>query len=648
MIRLFLKEYRSLLPLQVLMILTESGDIFYRPWLERLDEASWTHISSYIEPGEGASFGLILLIFGLLVAYSLFPREHDEKTIEFLYSLPVSRLRIFLAKAAAGWTVLVVSALCLQLTDFLLQASNPQSFSGEQWRPSTAAAAAFLHAMVAGIILCHGLLISFLRRFGLIPYAIAGWIVISLERISPAFTWLNFTNLLSLEYEGQRVVIPWGELSLHIALALLTLAAAYVLWTGAAERFVAWWERIQSVTAGRIALGCTTFVVIFAFCGLAVAFLSRSVSEELESQLPDEVREPTSPSMGTNRVETARFTFTYPSSEHQRVSPLLQEAGHLHERLRQLLGAEPGGRIVVDMTDESGHHQGITAWTTMRVGLLGIENDDYLRHVFAHELTHAFQFQMSNRRMADNARATQHFCEGSAEHYAHQLAPMPDLLRASRRVALASWERHRISFEDLADNDRLEAEYDPHLVYTLGETWTAALVAACGGDAPGRVLRAMARDDAPRDLDPLPFWQHTLQVSECDSEEVALRWQQLLTEGAAAEREFLDALPRLGGGIADSSARRLTLLATMDRPPLSSEQFPTLEYIVRVRDNPAADDTQIRAFRGARIEEGDGRSVRITIPRAALRGRRFQFQLGILFHTDGWAWFERWQWAEVP
>lgn len=639
MIPLYLKELRTLVPLQILLILTNSGDVLYRPLVERLDEQAWTDISSYIEPGEGAALGVGLMILALLVAFSLLPREHEERTIEFLYSLPVSRWRIFLAKAAAGATVLVVGCVVLQVTDGLLQSPNRQSYLGEQWRLGLAAQMALLQSAFALCVLCHGLLLSFWRRLGLIPYAIAGWIILSLERVSPSFAPLNMMNLLALEYEGRRLVMPWDELALHGAVALAAFFAAFALWMGRGEWFTALWERLRRRAWGKLSLGCATVMVVVAFTGLVLSLWG---GEEMD-RLDEPGQAPPERSFQRATATTERFEFTYPDNLRGRAQVLIAEADRLHERLRARLGAEEGDRVVVDLTEQSPHHEGITAWTTMRVGLVGEPDDARLRRIFVHELVHAFQFQLTDRRLADNGRAVRFFAEGSAEYYAQELVPDAQARRALRRTAVASWRRHQVRFQTLADDVELTARLDPLLVYTLGESWTAALVEACGPEAPGRVLRAIGRSGAPRDLAPPAFWRDTMQAAECDLEQVLGVWEGLLAEEAEAEADFLEALPRLGGGVVGSDGSMVRVLATLDRPPRSADDG----YLLRARDDPSVGVHGLRSFQG-RTLPGDGRQVEFEVPRSLTRGERFQVQLGVKFDPHSWAYFEPWQDLEVP
>lgn len=643
MIALYLKELRALLPLQVLVVLANSGDVLYRPLTQRLDEKAWTDISSYLRPSEGGAYGVELLVFGLLVAYSLFPREHDERTIEFLYSLPVTRRAIFAAKALAGLTVLVVGAVVLQITDGLLQAWNPQSFVGEQWRLDVSVSVAFLQVAVGACVLCHGLLISFFRRFGLIPYAMVWWAALSLERVAPEAAVLNLVNLLELEYEGGRVLIPWGGLALHGAVALACLAGAALAWTGVGEEASAVWARLHRGGAGRFALGCATVGAVVGLVGL-FSLLWAAAPQDGPGLGADDGLQPVS--YQVDRAETARFDFTYPANLRGRALPLIRGADALHERLRRRLGAGVGARVVVDMTGTSPFHEGITAWTKMRVGLAEAADDARLRYVFTHELVHAFEFQESRRRIGDEPRAAAFFAEGLAEWLTFEIEPDEARRRSSRRTALAAWSRQRVRFEVLADEALLAARHDPLLVYSLGETWVAALVDACGERAPGDVLRALGREGAPSRLEPVALWQDALQATGCGLEGVLSAWERRMEAGVAAEADFLAALPRLGGGVVGVDGDEVLVVATLDRDP-GPALGPDATPLLRVRDGPSADVTRIRTFMPSG-PPGPGRRVEFRVPAALVRGRRFELQLGIAFDPQSWPAFEPWQSVEAP
>jgi hypothetical protein len=321
--------------------------------------------------------------------------------------------------------------------------------------------------------------------------------------------------------------------------------------------------------------------------------------------------------------------------------PLIAGADAAYEEVRAYLGGTNREPIVVDMTEVSGDHAGIAAWQKIRMGLVGDDlTDAYLMRVFKHETTHAFQFQESDRRMSSNAVATRFFAEGSAEFVSLALDPSPETLRPPRQIAIAIYKRQRIRFEDLCDGATFSIRHDTNQVYALGETWTAALVRAHGSRAVGDVLRAMGRQDAPRDLKPLEFWQDTLQAAGCNLEQTLAAWEQLMDELAAEEAEFLEALPNMGGGISEYDSDSVTLLATLDRDPI-----PDVTYRVRYRDDAGARDTEIHTLTGVKVGP---RRVFFLLDRDDLRGRTFQYQFGQHTGKGAWPYFEEWQTAPVP
>jgi len=628
------KELRALLPLLVLCAALFGLNLLYVPLVERLDEVSWTGaMDGAIRPGGDGALSVLLLIVSLVVAYSLFPREHDDGTIAFLYSLPTTRGRVFLAKVTAGALVLAGGVLAQHLVAWLLQLPNGQSFTGEQFRLATAAKHAFLEGAFCAVILAHGVLASFLRRFGLILYFGLVWAVLGLQDLSPAFGWLDASHLLDLDYDGRRLLIPWGALAVHAGVAAAALGAAALLWTGAAERFTAAWLGATAAPLGKVALGCGTAALV----GLLFAF-----SIYLAVKAEDSDREPVVyPDFHPVAVETARYELVYPDAFRARSLRLIRRADAIHAEVRAALGAEPGARIVADLTEVSPHHAGIASWEKIRVGVAAATDEAELRRTFAHETVHAFQYRLSDRRLREKGRSVRFFAEGLAEWVAWEVVPDPELRRANRLLAVAAWRRHRLRFAELTDDDAFRAAHDSHLVYPVGETWCQALVDVAGPEAPGDVLRALARPDAPRDLAGVELWQDTLQALGLELEAVNAAWEARLAALAEAEAEALAALPRLGGGVVAATAGELLLRASADPLPPDAADWT---WLVRVRSGPADEDVDYRVYEG-RLQP-DGR-LAFEVPKGVLRGRSFDLQLGAQPDPRVLPFYEDWQTALV-
>lgn len=629
------KELRALAPIALLGVLVMSGDLLYRPFTQRHDESSWTDIANYIEPGGNGGLGWVLLLLAVSVAYAAYPREHDEGTIALLHALPIRRSTIYLAKVGAGLLTLFAMVAALFLTDALQSNVIATSLEGGQWRFELALQLSLLQLAVCIVVYGHALLASVLRLFGLIPYAVFLLLANTLEDLAPPLMWANPIELLAARYDGRALVFPWAGLSAQLAIAALAYGLAYLAWAGPAARIGAAFQRLRASMIGKAAFGCASV--------LTVAFVALIAGMFLMTGLPgDDSNESATPSLETTEVRTERYLLTVPSALSARAEPLIDDADRLHEAVRARLGAEVGPELVADLTDTSTEHLGIAAWTTLRVGL-AVERDPVrLKRTFTHETAHAFQHRITDGRHRLAPSATRFFAEGSAEHLAFGVVPDDEALARARIIAAATWRRHRMRFDDLADDTRLRARFDPMLVYPLGELWTAALVETYGDEALGDLLRAMGRSDAPKDLTPRAYWEDALRAGGYDLETVLAAFERRIATIAEDEREAIERLPRIGGGVRERAGARLVLEAVLDRDPP-----PGARSMVRVRSGPDARDTETFGVEG-QPDPADPRRVTFRILSALLPSSRFQVLFSVLPEGSEWAFSESWQWASAP
>ncbi len=627
MIALFKKELRGHLPLLALVVVIFGGDFLYWPFAEHLDELTWVEQSGQLQPGEGKFYALVLMVLTWIAAYSAFPREHDEKTIEFLYALPVTRGQIFLAKGLAVWTVMVVGVALDHLAGATAQALNPQSFLGEQWRFGLAAQIALLNMFFCAVMVAHGLLLSFLRRFGLIVAGAVGTLVLQIKQHSRGHSYVDPTELLALEYLGDNLVWPTTGLMFHAGGALIAGALAYALWMGSAERLTLGYARLQSNRAGKVALGCVPILLIMIAIGWLTAWAVKE-SEDTEQVVYREFL--------PVRAESLWYDFTYDSSQTGAAQTLIRQADAVYEQVAAAMGAEVGPRIDADLTDLGSGHAGIAQGGVIRLALETLDADDSLYTLY-HETVHSFQFQLAGGRVPERASSIRFFIEGSAEYIAMELWDDPDARRAHRRLAAAAFERHNIRFEELLDDDGFDADHDSNLVYVLGETWTAALVESCDALAPGRFFRALAREDAPEDLSGITLWQDTLRAAGCALEPAVAIWGERMTQLVANEGEFLEQLPSMGGGVVEVKNDQLIVQASFDRPLAN----PADEYYLRVRRDASVSLDQAYVF-SSTISE-DGQSVNFRVPVAWVDDGTFELQFGQSIPGARWPFFEDWQ-----
>jgi hypothetical protein len=656
---LLAKELRSLVPIAALVLLLHGSDLLVAPLMERLDERPWATREETAGEAETTA-AVVLMGLALLVAYSLFPREHDDGTIRFLLALPVTRRAVFAAKVLAGFGVLAAGVACSSAAAWLLCLPNHQSFTGEQFRTGVALGTAFLYAAYSGIVMCHGVLLSFFRRFGLLAYAIAAWAIHGAKSIDPAAAILDPTRLVRIEIVCRSLVVPWRDLAVHGAIAAVALLAAYVLWTGPAERATEAFARFAGRLSGRVLLGLAAF-------GLVVAIVA--TLERVFGDAPQRVRYE---SFEAARIDTVHYRFTYPIGQRGAALDLVRAADGIHEAVRRALdapgGAEgavaPSGRIpggaegavapsglasanrkfVVDLTERGREHLGLAAWQKIRIDISREPLRHWFKHALVHETVHAFELAVSSRRIQENAVATGIFDEGLAEYLAFRLSgDGPERLVASRRLAAAACERARIRPDELLDMKVFRTRHDPELVYPVGETWVAALCRAYGAAAPGRLLRAMDRPGAPQRLAPRAFWADTLRAAGFDLEQTNRTWQGLVREAAAVERAYLDRIPRLSGGVLGRSGDDVTLSARADRPVP-----PGARCLARLRSPGADEDDRNDVVAGTPERQAGGRVWLFRVDSDRLVDQRFEFQLGIEMPGMDRPYFEEWQTALVP
>jgi hypothetical protein len=104
-----------------------------------------------------------------------------------------------------------------------------------------------------------------------------------------------------------------------------------------------------------------------------------------------------------------------------------------------------------------------------------------------------------------------------------------------------------VDFAEMTDSDLLSARRDTNLVYPFGEIFVEALVTRYGEPAIGNIVRALIREDAPRDLSGLEFWRDVFQACNYNLDDVLDEFFAKLDAHAVRYRELIDTLPRLRG-----------------------------------------------------------------------------------------------------
>lgn len=636
MMQLITKELRQLLPIAYLWLAVLVLGYAMQFFTERVDEktfGSWCE--GYCEYNSNAAVAIFLVLLALVTAYSLFPREHDDATIDFLRALPVSRRTVFFAKVAAAWILLCLINFLSYGLDRALLATNPESMGGlfyaQVWSTLLWRDCLFMF-----IVLSHGVLLSWFRTLGLVIY---GLYLVGLmwaeSALGTSGSWSIF-SLLSNEYSGSTLIANYRALAIHTGIAILMLLLAYRLW-----------NRTDSSASGKpgASRGMRVINVLFSvvgFIGLGLLLAYRI-------------------GVGTGKAEGESLTVT--ATEHYRFvydvkrEPVVQYiAEHAEDDLQvlaELLGVSVLPNIRVDLSASSEHAAGLAKWKKIQMDLDAFSEDVSQRRVLSHETAHVLQAIESERALADNYAATKFFIEGMAQYTSFAVVPEVERRRSNWEVASVAWQRQKIRFDDLIDADGFAAKYDAELHYSLGDLWTRALVDTCGLSSLGDFLRASGRDDAVRDLPAAIFWRDTTRAIGCDIDTVNVTWRGQMAElfqevDTRYYPEFSDVIIKRDpqtGQVRLSARLQPAEEFSIDEPDGPSLNLVRPErFIVRI----GGISTQLAGgndpvFRGQLTGEGNEQRVEFFVPDYAIPGDRFRFQMGFKPSADARYYYETWR-----
>ena len=617
-VSLLRKELRQLLPWALTMLFVELAGTAVGLIAVSPDETVWAATAPIFDGG-AIGRGFVIGLWAFVVVYAGFPREHDDETLPFLFALPIGRWTLFIAKFLAGALVLLSAVVLGELLRWLIQLPNPTSFGGRTFRVEWALAALGLSSAVTLIMLAYAHFFSVFRGFGLLAAFIVWSSLELLADRQPALRLLNPFRLLEVQFHGSQPLVSWPGLTGHGAAATALAGVAAYVWVGPVERWATVVRRSLDRTPVKLVFASLVAAVVI---GVAVT-LAESESFESHGQfgLMAELDSPAA------TLESRAYRFRYPSAlsgRMQRIAPIADR--NYGEIARQLQAPVSGAPIQVNMLESSATHAGSATWETIRLDLDQAYADHRLQRTLAHETAHVMALRASDRRIDAGSQALRIFNEGLAEHIALWIAPDPAELEARWLEAVLAYRRFRIDTSQLFAADTFVARFGDHLIYPIGLTWLTALTDACGADVPARVLRALARPDAPKDLRGEVLWRDTLQAIRCDSNQVALRWSALLETRAESLRAELARIPVLGGGISRRSPEDEIVLRMQPQTERGTEPLEGVVHYVLVRTSPEDDAAKYERYPGRLMPDG---SVEYWVSTASVSGQMLDFQFVI-------------------
>jgi hypothetical protein len=177
------------------------------------------------------------------------------------------------------------------------------------------------------------------------------------------------------------------------------------------------------------------------------------------------------------------------------------------------------------------------------------------------------------------------------------------------------------------------------LIYDFGELWVASLVEICGQDAPERLLRALGSPAGPQNLMGRSLWRHALQQGGCDIDRVLARYERQLASLEPAARELPVASARF---VRQEGALLVFDVQAQVGVPVGSRSTESrgVRIVVRARESAGTPPDQIQS---ALVLTAVGVLSHLSVPRPAISGDSFQFQVGASRNEQEAPLFSRWE-----
>lgn len=632
MIRLILKEARQLVPITILWLAILVTNIIYLGFTKRFDEESfYTWCEDYCGYTVGPEMVFPFVVLILIFAYSLFPREHDEGTIDVLYAMPVSRAGVFFSKVIAALAIMSMLITLDYLIDPTLFGLNRSSMDGRLYS-NVLIPMIFRDFIFAYVVLSYGILLSWFRTIGLlifVVYIIVIGIVESVIGDAGAFNLFTFHNN---DYFGQGLKLNWSTILPHVIAATIALIIGGLLWSNTDSKKnqkTKWNSKWISIP-----LSVITFILLFA--GITADI--QMDHQESEASLVAK--------------ETEHYRFVYNDIDSAKAEAVIRVADTDYEALANLLGVIDNPYIQTDLTDNNAHAAGLATWKTIKMDL-SRPNSDFNRHVLNHETAHVFQGVASDRVLMEGRGHTKFFIEGMADYVAQLIAPYDDIKELNETIGAVSWKIQKIRFDDMIDFEGFKSKYNPELVYTMGSLWSEAMANTCGVESLGDVLRAMGREGAPRGLFGKVFWQDNLQEIGCELESVNASWRSLMQNQIdVSDTSWVTEFSEIHFAMSEDET---ALIAQATARPHPDFKDAMSRYVPGSYDIRIASETQFSAsgdtyISGRIVDDSDPQALKIEfqIKLHNIPDNQFRYQLGISKHPESFGYFSRWKKGRLP
>ena len=483
---------------------------------------------------------IISFIFATSISYGLMIREFDDRTIEFVDALPVSRSQFFFAKWLAALLTLSLFPLLDALCTVIVRTGTRNSLD-ESFHFSWIQTISFLIFVELYCFLSIGMVLSFFRRFGWLIIGLVVWMLLIAGRFNPALKLENLAIFSNCQFTTETVEFSQAKVVAYFIVGTVCLGLAYALFVGTGPALLKLLGNSES-QARQILLISTTVVTCLLFFGIMIYM---NVPEDPEAFDADVTKTKIDyPSWATSRRITGHYDATYPRNLANRANNLLDIADEDYDTVAKFFSYDADTVITVDMTTFTSHHLGTAYWNKLKMNLAVHETQEALRRTLGHETAHVVIESLSDNQLREHFGSTRFFHEGVATYVERRFFSTGAAVEKRLGPAILA-SREEASFARLVDNTKLRAEHDSYLVYSLGEVFVAATVERFGDEAPGEIARTFATKRHTEGLSGVLLWRSVFQAAGFSLNEAVDEYYQLLDAAQAHHQSTIDTLPEL-------------------------------------------------------------------------------------------------------
>jgi ABC-type transport system involved in multi-copper enzyme maturation permease subunit len=529
------KELRGQWPflfLGVALLLLEVIEILREQWDLRPLSITFHNFDQFL----AAQF-----VIAFAVGTGLLMREIDDGTLTFLDGLPLTRAHIFVAKAIAACTVLLIYPLGYLGLLSMLHLLGRGSLNHEMHPALIATQSALLVLLTCGGLTC-GLLLGFLRSLSWMALALMAIAVKLLSTKWPVYSVLNPAEALTIHPVGVHVHLSVESIAVQSAAVLIFGLPAYWLFNmsgmGRRRQFQLQLSRPLISALVTAATGAALLGAVFIYTKSGA---QRQAPQSSESAVDSAQFTPTA----GGHARTLHYTFSYPAQQSEPVEVLLLHADEVFGNVAKQLDIDGGPAIDVDLSGSEDNTEGTAFFDRIRM----IANGPEPLAVLAHETTHVFAERLAGGDRERELGKMEAFNEGLAHWVEKMLSSGRGISDVDKLQAAIISRRHMVSARQLTDMTALSREVDRNLQYPLGAALIDVLVKRHGTDAPKRILLTIGRADFPRDLKGTELWQAAFQLSGIDLAAVFDDYTRRLKEWEDVNSALIDDLPRPRGSL---------------------------------------------------------------------------------------------------